>query len=66
MESGSHKHPPADRPDHRTARERLDRLEQENAELRQRMEELKAWLRMLGCHLGYDPEALNFPPDEAS
>jgi hypothetical protein len=62
VDSGSHKHPPAGPPDHRTTRERLDSLEQENAALRARLEELEAIVRVLSCNLGWEPGTLGFPP----
>ena len=60
--------PNADRPDPRATR--LDRLEQENATLRAGLDDLRADLnelrsivRVLTYTLGWDAEALGFPPD---
>ena len=64
MESGSHKQPPASRPDHRTTSDRLDSLEQSDADLRARLEELEAIVRVLSCNLGWEPGTLGFPPDK--
>ena len=68
MESSVPQTPNSDRPDPRATR--LDRLEQENADLRARLEEfrtrfeeLEAIVRVLSCNLGWEPGTLGFPPD---
>lgn len=63
MEPSVPQTPPAGSPDHRTTRERLDSLEQENAVLRARLEELEAIVRVLSCNLGWEPGTLGFPPE---
>ena len=56
---------PPGRPDSRTTRERLDSLERRLDAVDDRLDELTARFRVLAFTLGWDADALGFPPDEA-